>query len=109
MSGIKYYYDYNEKKYVTNKSYIGNVLFINTEMDLREELDIMFIAWISGVSRNKIMDGLYMNDEEERVDKAAQILAESGMYVVDDPEFTAKNLEEIIEAAEVLAEPADTV
>lgn len=97
MSGIKYYYDLEKKKYRTNKSYIGNVLFINTEMDLREELDVMFIAWISGVSRNKIMDGLYIHDEEERVDKARQILEQSGIYVVDDPEFTAKNLEEIIE------------
>lgn len=97
MSGIKYYYDLEKKKYKTNKSYIGNVLFINTEMDLREELDVMFIAWISGVSRNKIMDGLYIHDEEERVDKARQILEQSGIYVVDDPEFTAKNLEEIIE------------
>ena len=97
MSGIKYYYDLEKKKYITNKSYIGNVLFINTEMDLREELDIMFVAWISGVSRQKIMDGIYMHDEEERVDKAYQILQQSGIYVVDDPEFTAKNLEEIIE------------
>ena len=97
MSGIKYYYDFEQKKYITNKSYIGNVLFINTEMDLREELDIMFIAWISGVSRQRIMDGIYMHDEEERVDKACKILEQSGIYVVDDPEFTAKNLEEIIE------------
>ena len=97
MSGIKYYYDLEKKKYITNKSYIGNVLFINTEMDLREELDIMFVAWISGVSRQKIMDGIYMHDEEERVDKAYQILRQSGIYVVDNPEFTAKNLEEIIE------------
>lgn len=97
MSGVKYYYDLNKKKYVTNKSYIGNVLFINTEMDLREELDVMFIAWISGVSRNKIMDGIYHGDEEERVDKARQILELSGIYVVDNPEFTTKTLEEIIE------------
>jgi len=97
MSGIKYYYDLEKRKYITNKSYIGNVLFINTEMDLREELDIMFISWISGVSRNKIMDGIYHGDEEERVDKARQILELSGMYVVDNPEFTAKTLEEIIE------------
>lgn len=97
MSGVKYYYDLEKCKYITNKSYIGNVLFINTEMDLREELDIMFISWISGVSRNKIMDGIYHGDEEERVDKARQILELSGIYVVDNPEFTAKTLEEIIE------------
>ena len=97
MSGVKYYYDLEKHKYITNKSYIGNVLFINTEMDLREELDIMFISWISGVSRNKIMDGIYHGNEEERVDKARQILELSGIYVVDNPEFTAKTLEEIIE------------
>ena len=97
MSGVRWYYDLNQKKYITNKSYVGNVLFINTEMDLREELDVMFIAWISGVSRNKIMDGIYHGNEEERVDKANKILAESGIYVVDDPEFTTKSLEEEIE------------
>lgn len=97
MSGVKYYYSLEKKKYITNKSYVGNVLFINTEMDLREELDVMFIAWISGVSRNKIMDGVYRGDEEERVDKARQILELSGIYVVDNPEFTAKTLEETIE------------
>ena len=97
MSGVRWYYDLTQKKYITNKSYVGNVLFINTEMDLREELDVMFIAWISGVSRNKIMDGIYHGDEEERVDKASKILEQSGIYVVDDPEFTTKSLEEIIE------------
>ena len=28
MSGVKYYYDLEKRKYITNKSYIGNVLFI---------------------------------------------------------------------------------
>ena len=97
MSGVKYYYDLDKKKYRTNKSYVGNILFINTEMDLREELDVMFIAWISGVSKSKIMDGIYHNDEEERVDKARQILELSGIYVVDNPDFTVKSLEETIE------------
>ena len=97
MSGVPYYYDTVKKKYVKNKSYVGAVLFINTEMDLREELDIMFISWISAVPRQKILDGLYMHDEEERVDKACKILEMSCIHVVDNPDFTTKSLEEIIE------------
>lgn len=97
MSGVPYYYDTTKKKYVKNKSYVGAVLFINTEMDLREELDVMFISWISAVPRQKILDGMYMHDEEERVNKACEILKMSCIHVVDNPDFTTKTLEEIIE------------
>ena len=56
----------------------------------------MIIAWISGVPRNHILDGNYDEGEEERVDRASEILLESGLYVVDDPEFTTKSLVETI-------------
>lgn len=93
---IKEYYDPKLKKWVKNKSRIGAGLFINTEMDLRREVDPMIIAWISNVSRSHIMDGRYVDDEEERVDYANQILIDSELYIVDDPEFTTKSLQETI-------------
>lgn len=92
----KEYYDFEEKKFVKNKSRVGASLFINTEMDLRTELDPMIISWISGVSRSHIADGYYENDEEERVDYAIKVLLDSDLYIVDDPEFTTKSLVEVI-------------
>ena len=56
---IKEYYELDKKEFVINKSRKGAGLFINTELDLRNELDPMIIAWISGVPRNHIIDGKY--------------------------------------------------
>ena len=39
-----------------------------------------------------ILDGRYDEGEEGRVDRATQILLDSGLYIVDDPEFTTKSL-----------------
>lgn len=86
------YWDFNKHEFIKNKSRIGPCLFINTEMDLRKELDPLVVAWISGVSRGKIKDGYYEGNEEARVDYAAEVLANSQLYIVDDPLFTTKSL-----------------
>lgn len=91
-STVTEYYDFDKQEFVVNKSRKGSGLFINTELDLRDELDPLIIAWISGVSRSHIIDGNYDIGEEERVNKANQILLESGLWIVDDPEFTTKSL-----------------
>ena len=90
------YWDKKEQKFVVNKARVGSSLFINTEMDLRKEVDLIIISWISDVSRGHIMDGKYEGDEEWRVDEANKILAESELYIVDDPKFTTKSLTAII-------------
>lgn len=89
---ITEYYDFTAKDFVKNKSRKGAGLFINTELDLRNELDPIIIAWISGVPRNHIIDGKYDDGEEDRVNRAAQILLESELYIVDDPQFTTRSL-----------------
>lgn len=90
------YWDYETQSFVTNKSRVGSGLFINTELELREELDPIIIAWISGVNRSHIVDGKYEEGEEDRVDYAYHILIESELYIVDDPDFTARSLTETI-------------
>ena len=86
------YYDFTVGDFVKNKSRKGAGLFINTELDLRNELDPIIIAWISGVPRNHIIDGKYEDGEEDRVNRAAEILIESELYIVDDPQFTTRSL-----------------
>ncbi|PNX48575.1 MAG: hypothetical protein BV457_03430 [Thermoplasmata archaeon M9B1D] len=86
------YWDYDKKCFVKNKSREGSSLFINTELELRTELDFIIISWISGVDRSHISDGYYEGDEEERIDYANKVLLESGLYIVDDPEFTCESI-----------------
>ena len=75
----------------------GAGLYINTEMDLMLELTPCFIAYISNVARSDIMDGKYKSkEEEERVDKAIKILQDSDIYLVDDPRFTLRSIEDNI-------------
>ena len=90
------YWDFDQNKFVKNESRVGNAMFLNTELELREQLDVATIAWISGVERDHIIDGEYLEGEEDRVDYANEILSKSGLYFVDDPEFTCSSLEDTI-------------
>lgn len=83
--------------FVPNPNYKGSGLYINTEMDLELELTPCFLAYISNVPRHKIMDGRYDDKEEEkRVDTAIQILRDSNIFLVDDPNFTLRSTEDNI-------------
>ena len=90
------YWDFEQQKFVKNESRVGAGLFINTELDLRFQLDVATIAWISGVERDHIANGEYLDGEEERVDYANEVLLRSELYFVDDPYFTCSSLEETI-------------
>lgn len=90
-------YNPQTKQFEKNLSREGASLFINTEMDIRKQLDTMIIACISNVERRHIKRNEYVGDEEERVDKANEILLESGIYILDMPEFTVDSLSERID------------
>lgn len=94
---VPYIYDDKVKDFVKNPNYqYCGGLFINTEMDLKTEVEPMFVAYISNVSRGTIMDGKFTKDEEERVLKATEILHNSDIYLVDDPKFTLQSIESTI-------------
>lgn len=90
-------WDFDKQCFVDNPNRQGTGLYINTEMDLELELTPCFVAYISGVSRSNIMDGVYDSVEQEaRVDEAIKILEESKIFLVDDPNFTLRSIEENI-------------
>lgn len=90
-------WDNDKKAFVPNLNRKGSGLYINTEMDLDLELTPCFLAYISNVPRSDIMDGVYKNEEEEkRVDRAIQILRDSQIFLVDDPNFTLRSIEDNI-------------
>lgn len=94
-----YYYDSKLKKWCKNPNGINNgALYIGTEMELLEEIDPILWAYISDVPQDHIEFNLYETGEEERVDKAIDILAhEANIWFEYVPEYDANTLSEVIE------------
>lgn len=67
-------------------------LFIATEQDL-SEVQTMMLAFLSAVNEEHILNGMYVDDEEERVQEAARILASSNLYVEELPDFSLQDVE----------------
>lgn len=94
-----YYYDKDLDKWYENPNgkYNG-ALYIGTEMELLEEIDPILWAYIADVPQDHIEFNLYEEGEEERVDKAIDILEnEANIWFEYVPEYDANTLEEIIE------------
>lgn len=70
-------------------------LFIATEQDL-QEVQTMMLAFISNVNEEHILNGFYEGDEKERVQKAAEIIKNSPIYVETLPDFSLQDIEDKI-------------
>ncbi len=67
-------------------------LFIATEQD-KSEVQTMMLAFLSNVNESHILDGRYLEGEEERVRKAAQIIKDSPIWVEELPDFSLRDVE----------------
>ena len=71
------------------------VLYITTEQEL-EEVQTMMLAFLSGVDEDHILNNKYIGDEEDRVDEAVKILGRSGIYIIELPDFSLRDVENLI-------------
>ena len=71
------------------------VLYITTEQE-KEEIQTMMLAFLSNVNEDHILNGEYVNDEEQRVIEAAHILKEAPLYIDELPDFSLKDVEDRI-------------
>lgn len=70
-------------------------LYIATEQEL-DEIQTLMLAFISNVDEEHILNGEYLEGEEERVREAGRILSESPLYVKELPDFSVKDIENTI-------------
>lgn len=70
-------------------------LFITTELTL-DEVQTLFLCFLSGVNEEHILNGYYVNDEEERVMRAAELIEKSPLYVEELMDFSLQDVENII-------------
>lgn len=84
-------YDLKKNEWVWNNN-AENVLFISTEIE-GDALQSTILAYISGVPEKKIKDGVTDEEEDKRLEKAAQILETSNFWIEYIPDFDTKLIE----------------
>lgn len=90
-------YDADKKDFINNPNGKGNKgLYIGCEMELNEECDPLFYAYISGVESSKIMHHKTTTEEDKLVEKAVDILNDSSIWLCDMPSFNIKKLDTMI-------------
>lgn len=90
-------WDDNTNSYAINQCcQHEGILFIQYELNAQEELTPKLIGSVSGIPTYHILNGRYEEGEEERVDKAIQILHDSNIYLVTMPSFTNDKLKACI-------------
>lgn len=92
---IPYLYDVDRRKWVKNFSR-ESVLYISTELE-KEEVQTCFLAYVSGVPEAHILDNMYEEGEEERVDRAIELLEESDLFVEYISDFDIDDIQNLIE------------
>lgn len=70
-------------------------VYITTEMKI-DEVQTMFLAYVSGVNEEHIINGTYDNCELERVIKASEYIEASPLYITHIPDFSIEDIENII-------------
>lgn len=70
-------------------------MLITTELQL-DEVQLMMLAFLSNVQEDHIKDQLYLDGEEERVDKAKEILKQAPLRVKQLPDFSVQDIEDVI-------------
>lgn len=71
------------------------VSFITTELTL-DEVQTLFLCFLSGVNEEHILNGKYIGDEEERVLHAAEVLAKAPLYVEEMMDFSLQDVENVV-------------
>ena len=87
-------YSTKENKWIDNYTQEPTV-FITTEQEV-EEIQTMMMAFLSGVNEEHILSGEYFDGEWERVNYAAELLANSPLYIEELPDFSLKDIENTI-------------
>lgn len=96
MSALKVW-DKDRDEFIDNPYYQGKGYFIHTEQMMETEIQPRFISTIAGIPYNKVLDGAYTKEEEERLLIASKWAEESELQLINYPDFTGSGLKAMIE------------
>ena len=87
-------YDPQKREWIKNPA-PQNTLFMATEQEF-DEIQSLLLAFVSGVDERMILDWTLTAEQEERVNKAGQIILNSPLYLKRMPDFSLKDIETTI-------------
>ena len=87
-------YDPQKREWIKNPA-PQNTLFMATEQEF-DEVQSLLLAFVSGVDERMILDWTLTSEQEERVNKAGQIILNSPLYLKRMPDFSLKDIETTI-------------
>lgn len=91
-------WDYEKEKFVKNPNNPNGELsgiYVGTELELDNEVEIILWSVISGVPTEHIIENSYLEGEEGRVDYAIQVLKTSKIHLYDDADYSIMSLDAI--------------
>lgn len=71
------------------------ILYITTEQK-EDEIQTLFLAYISGVNEEKILTNKYTQEEEKIIDNAISLIEQSPLYIEYVPDFTPERIQSVI-------------
>lgn len=90
-------WDEKSGSFVPNKCYQRHGgLFIQYELDPKNELEMKLLGSVSGVPTYHILNGRYAASEETRVDRAIEILHDANLFTVLLPNPTIEAIGELV-------------
>lgn len=91
---VRYFYDTELDEWI-DTTVSEPSLYITTELEI-EEIQTMLVAYVSGVSEDKILDSNYEGNEYERVVKATKFIEESPLWIEQVPNFGIEDISNAI-------------
>jgi replicative DNA helicase len=73
-----------------------STLFITTELSL-DEIQTMLVAFVSGVSETKILDGIYTEEEQARINEAIKVINKSPLWLEQLSDFDITDIEQTVQ------------
>lgn len=95
LPSVPEWWDLTQKCWVKT-GYNQPTLFISTELEI-DEAQTLIMAYVSGVPEDHILDGVYLDaDEEIRVDHAIEIINNSPLFIEYMPDFNIDDIEAVV-------------
>lgn len=91
---VPYIYDFEKKHYVHTGNNVPT-LFIGVEGATTDFMELVLSA-VSGVPTDHIEDGKYVDNEQERIEKAIKYIREAPLYLVYCDDYSISDIENIV-------------